>query len=86
MRRTYRTLNDYEMQRNAGVGLFTRPSIFNKKQEAKQVDQAYIVFFAGIGGVFIGMALLYLSIRLTAIVSDKINDRQARIKAKREKK
>ena len=26
MRRTYRTLNDYEMQRNAGVGLFTRPS------------------------------------------------------------
>jgi len=26
MRRTYRTLNDYEMQRNAEVGLFTRPS------------------------------------------------------------
>ena len=25
MRRTYRTLNDCEMQRNAGVGLFTRP-------------------------------------------------------------
>ena len=23
-----RTLNDYEMQRNAGVGLFTRPSPF----------------------------------------------------------
>jgi hypothetical protein len=48
------------------------------------VDQAYIVFFAGIGGVFIGMALLYLSIRLTAVVSDKINDRQTRAKTKRE--
>ncbi len=29
MRRTYRTLNDYEMQHNAEVGLFTRPSIFS---------------------------------------------------------
>jgi len=28
MRRTFRTLNDYEMQHNAEVGLFTRPSIF----------------------------------------------------------
>ena len=26
MRCTYRTLNDYEMQHNAEVGLFTRPS------------------------------------------------------------
>jgi len=26
MRRTNRTLNDYEMQHNAEVGLFTRPS------------------------------------------------------------
>ncbi len=26
MRRTYRTLNDCEMQHNAEVGLFTRPS------------------------------------------------------------
>ena len=26
MRRTFRTLNDYEMQHNAEVGLFTRPS------------------------------------------------------------
>jgi len=30
MRRTYRTLNDCEMQHNAEVGLFTRPSKFNK--------------------------------------------------------
>jgi len=27
MRRTYRTLNDCEMQHNAEVGLFTKPSI-----------------------------------------------------------
>ena len=26
MRRTYGTLNDCKMQRNAGVGFFTRPS------------------------------------------------------------
>jgi len=26
MRRTFRTLNDYEIQHNAEVGLFTRPS------------------------------------------------------------
>ena len=30
MRRTYRTLNDCEMQHNAEVGLFTRPSILTK--------------------------------------------------------
>jgi len=29
MRRTYRTLNDYEMQHNAEVGLFTGPSTLN---------------------------------------------------------
>ena len=29
MRRTYRTLNDYEMQNNAEVGLFTKPSIIS---------------------------------------------------------
>ena len=28
VRRTFRTLNDYEMQHNAEVGLFTKPSIF----------------------------------------------------------
>ena len=27
MRRTFRTLNDYEMQHNAEVGLFTKPSL-----------------------------------------------------------
>jgi len=28
MRRTFRTLNDYEMQHNEEVGLFTKPSLF----------------------------------------------------------
>jgi len=28
MRRTFRTLNDYEMQHNVEVGLFTKPSNF----------------------------------------------------------
>ena len=28
MRRTFRTLDDYEMQHNAEVGLFTKPSGF----------------------------------------------------------
>jgi hypothetical protein len=31
MRRTYRTLNDYKMQHNAEVGLFTKPSILFSK-------------------------------------------------------
>jgi hypothetical protein len=31
MKRTYRTLNDYEMQHNAEVGLFTKPSRLIKK-------------------------------------------------------
>ena len=29
MKRDHHTLNDYEMQRNAGVGLFTKPSVFS---------------------------------------------------------
>jgi len=44
MRRTYRTLNDYEMQHNAEVGLFTRPSrldallyLTNKHHRARRV-------------------------------------------------
>ena len=37
MRRNHRTLNDYEMQRNAEVGLFTRPSIFAHNKEVKQI-------------------------------------------------
>ncbi len=32
MRRTNGTLNDYEMQYNAEVGLFTRPSLLRRAQ------------------------------------------------------
>ncbi len=35
MRRTYRTLNDYEMQHNAEVGLFTKPSSLPHTQGVK---------------------------------------------------
>jgi hypothetical protein len=31
-RSTCRTLNDFEMQHNQGVGLFTKPSFFTKKR------------------------------------------------------
>lgn len=50
------------------------------------MNQTYTVFFAGLGGVFIGMSLLYISIRLTAALSDKINAGQSRTKEKKEKK
>jgi hypothetical protein len=35
MRRTYRTLNDCEMQHNAEVGLFTRPSQLEQKNHTQ---------------------------------------------------
>jgi hypothetical protein len=38
MRSSYRTFNDCEMQHNAEVGLFTRPSNINKKRYGSQVD------------------------------------------------
>lgn len=50
------------------------------------MNQAYIVFFAGIGGVFMGMTLLYISIRLTAAVADKIDAGQSKTKKNKEKK
>ena len=38
MRRTYRTLNDCEMQHNAGVGLFMRPSSFPSSNKVWGID------------------------------------------------
>ena len=35
------------------------------------MEQALEVFLNGIGGVFVGMAALYLAIRLLALVPDK---------------
>jgi hypothetical protein len=37
MRRTFRTLNGYEMQHNAEVGLFTKPSLFCYKAFHKHI-------------------------------------------------
>jgi hypothetical protein len=39
MRRTFRTLNDYEMQHNEEVGLFTKPSTL------------YLIFFSIYGSM-----------------------------------
>jgi len=40
------------------------------------VAQPTIIFFAGIGGVFIGMGLLYLAIRLTSRMTQPFENRQ----------
>jgi len=48
MRRTFRTLNDYEMQHNAEVGLFTRPSkIFSRPQRSLK-PVMHINFFVNV--------------------------------------
>ncbi len=36
------------------------------------MEKAIGIFVAGIGGVFIGMGLLYLTIRITSLVADKL--------------
>jgi Na+-transporting methylmalonyl-CoA/oxaloacetate decarboxylase gamma subunit len=36
------------------------------------VNQAIEIFVAGISGVFIGMALLYIAIRIVSLVVDRI--------------
>lgn len=36
------------------------------------LEKAIGIFVAGIGGVFIGMGLLYLTIRITSLVADKL--------------
>lgn len=40
------------------------------------MEQAITIFVAGLGGVFIGMALLYIAIRLTSLITDKIGGRK----------
>ena len=35
------------------------------------MNQVVLVFIGGIGGVFIGMGLLYASIRITSIITGK---------------
>jgi Na+-transporting methylmalonyl-CoA/oxaloacetate decarboxylase gamma subunit len=36
------------------------------------MEKAVVIFVAGLGGVFIGMALLYAAIRITSLVTDKL--------------
>ncbi|MBW2089054.1 MAG: hypothetical protein JRI37_08725 [Deltaproteobacteria bacterium] len=48
MRRTFRTLNDYEMQHNAEVGLFTKPSMNLMK---KKITIAFFFLSTFAGGV-----------------------------------
>jgi len=48
MRRIYRTLNDCEMQHNAEVGLFTRPSDLIRSSFCKEwlkAEKFYILYF-----------------------------------------
>ena len=40
------------------------------------MEQAITIFVAGLGGVFIGMALLYIAIRLTSLLIEKIGGRK----------
>jgi len=36
------------------------------------MSESFVVFISGITGVFCGMALLYISIRITSFVTDRI--------------
>lgn len=40
------------------------PNILSFKHRELQMEEALKVFFAGIGGVFVGMTLLYIAILL----------------------
>lgn len=37
-----------------------------------QFEQATIIFFAGIVGVFLGMVMIYAAIRITGLFADRI--------------
>jgi Na+-transporting methylmalonyl-CoA/oxaloacetate decarboxylase gamma subunit len=36
------------------------------------MEKAVAIFVAGLGGVFIGMMLLYAAIRMTSLVTDRL--------------
>lgn len=40
------------------------------------VEKAVMIFVAGLGGVFVGMALLYAAIRMTSLVTDRLAGRK----------
>jgi Na+-transporting methylmalonyl-CoA/oxaloacetate decarboxylase gamma subunit len=37
------------------------------------MKEAFEIFVVGIGGVFVGMAMLYVAVRLISLVADRIN-------------
>ena len=40
------------------------------------MDQAITIFVSGIGGVFVGMALLYLGILISAQVANRLESKE----------
>ena len=46
------------------------------------MDQAITVFVNGIAGVFAGMAMLYLTIRLISLIADRGNQKPDRAENK----
>ena len=42
------------------------------KERRRQVNQAFTIFAAGLGGVFVGMILLYASIKITAFATGRL--------------
>ena len=38
--------------------------------------EPFVIFIAGFGGVLVGMALLYISIRTTSLVTGKLIDKR----------
>lgn len=43
------------------------------------MDTAVMIFTAGLGGVFLGMGMLYVSIRLTTILVGRFFDKPATV-------
>jgi len=41
-----------------------------------KVDQAFTIFISGIGGVFIGMALLYFGILVSAQIANRLESKK----------
>lgn len=48
------------------------PGVFRLNYQESKVDQALTIFISGIGGVFVGMALLYLGILVSAQVTKRL--------------
>ncbi len=40
------------------------------------MEEAVAIFVAGLGGVFIGMALIYAAIRMTSLLIDRLKTKE----------